>query len=334
MDSLNEAQMEDLRQAMLGRKMIPGCRICYLSEQAGAESPRISFNDLYGRPNKVKLRNLDVSLGNLCNFKCRTCNSAYSSKWVNDEIALGLNPTAVQRRNGEHLRGLDLSMVDLLKFKGGETLLEQDAMCDILDMFSSVQGGLSGLTVAISTNGSTPLSSRSLELLSSCYQVKLTVSADGLGKINDYQRTGCEWSQLSNEMVRMQETLPASFVLSIYSVWSMLNINCISEFYHWVADTLPRYKTFGTVLLHPPEMSIRNMPNDMKAHHLSKIRGWDLMDHNRDVRDLIKLVLSELVTPSSMPLSAVRKKIDDLDRLRRESFADIDPLMYRAITDG
>lgn len=333
LNSLSDEQMGDIRQKMLDGERISGCRICYLAEEAGAESPRISFNDLYGRSTQVVLRNLDVSLGNLCNFKCRTCNSAYSSRWAADEIALGWDPSPLYRRDGSYLRDLDISMVDLLKFKGGETLLEQDAMCEILDHFSEVQNGLSKLTVAISTNGSTPLSDRSMDLLSACNQVKLTISADGLGEINDYQRTGCDWQLLSSEMLRMQETIPANFVLSLYSVWSMLNINGVREFYDWVASALPRYQTYGTVLFYPPEIAIRNMPDKMKELHLQKLSGWPAHDQNRDVGEIKNMILSELSSSPSLPLSAVRKRIDDLDRLRRESFAKIDPLMYQSICD-
>ena len=92
---INSDAMKSLRNDMLIGTKNPLCKTCYSHEEQGIRSFRQSFNTGYaqylddcldstrpdGTLDNFKMRYFDIRFNNICNFKCRTCNSNYSSQW-------------------------------------------------------------------------------------------------------------------------------------------------------------------------------------------------------------------------------------------------------------
>lgn len=332
--TLDEQGMQKLRETMLNGKPSDGCRSCYAAEEAGVESTRMNFNWMYGHTTDVVLRHLDFSLGNLCNFKCRMCNSGSSSKWAADAISMGLDAKPLYRRKARELESYDLSSLDMIKFKGGETLFEQETMFEVLSMVENQLGDLSRLTVQFNTNGSQEISQDLLGMLTSCGTVYMTVSVDGVGKINDYQRTGANWDIMEKNLINWASTLPDSVKLSLYSVWGLLNIHGAIELIEWAHDTIPRYMHFGTALKTPSALCIRNIPAGMKEIYLRSLTEWTRLDHIFEVEQHKKMMIGELAREPNLSSADVLDHINTLDRLRRESFKLINPQLYDSLTAG
>lgn len=330
----SDISLQDLREAMLRGDPTDGCRSCYQTEEAGVVSTRMHFNSVYGYTTDVVLRHLDFSLGNLCNFKCRMCNGISSSKWSADLIAMGLPGRPLYRRKATELESCDLSNLDMIKFKGGETLFEQETMVEVLSMVKDQLGDLSNLVVQFNTNGSQEITDELFSLLSSCGQVHMTVSVDAVGKINDYQRTGSVWSVLENNLRRWSVSIPNNFKLSIYSVWSLLNIHGAIELIEWANDVIPRYTHHGTTLTTPNALGIRNIPDQIKKVYRDEIFSWNKLDHIFEADEHKKMIIGELDRSPNLAPSAVLDHIKVLDKLRRESFEDINPELYRALSEN
>ena len=124
----NNAGMRRLRLRMLNGVRDPMCRVCWEKEDAGAgtfreqalkhttefsNAPAKSTTELVAAARsittedgsipdeKVAPISIDIRWSNLCNFKCRMCNHAFSSLWfdeakqiANDMVASGRNPNA------------------------------------------------------------------------------------------------------------------------------------------------------------------------------------------------------------------------------------------------
>ena len=107
----NSESLRDIRRAMIAGKTLPGCEYCYQQERDGMESMRVSTNNMWQREldasdnvfeEKVKdlcstvqandynmpdrPEWLDLDVGNLCNLKCRMCNSYSSSGIAADPV--------------------------------------------------------------------------------------------------------------------------------------------------------------------------------------------------------------------------------------------------------
>lgn len=116
-DIWNSENMRDIRRRMIFGQSLPGCEYCYQQERSGVESMRVAMNktwqneiaaaesdqasdalyeqavkDLctgvqasdYNMADRPEWLELDV--GNLCNLKCRMCNSSSSSSIAADPV--------------------------------------------------------------------------------------------------------------------------------------------------------------------------------------------------------------------------------------------------------
>lgn len=116
-DIWNSEAMRGIRADMVEGRPVAACEYCYALEREGLSSMRTQMSALRrpGKPlgqeagevaAKAKADNFAVpggpewlylDVGNLCNLKCRTCNSSYSSKIANDPVHArwtGLPPAA------------------------------------------------------------------------------------------------------------------------------------------------------------------------------------------------------------------------------------------------
>jgi len=103
MELVNSDRMNELRRDMLENIKNPICSACHRHEEQGIYSFRNNVNDMFGHHldevlsatdvtgelGQFKMRYFDLRLTNICNMKCRTCNSHYSSQWENVDIKQG-----------------------------------------------------------------------------------------------------------------------------------------------------------------------------------------------------------------------------------------------------
>jgi len=261
------------------------------------------------------------------------CDSWSSSKWIADEIALGGNPAPLIRPNIDMIR-IDFRNIDKLRFIGGEPTLEQPTMIAILEKILELRSELSHLEVSITTNCTILLEPALIELLSRCKQVEMQCSIDGIGKINDYQRTGSVWEELLTNLLWYQENLSDRFKVMILTSWSIINASSSIEFLEFVIDRLPRYYLIGHLVRDPVFLHICNIPDDMKAVLYAKLAAWTVRDDLYWIQHNKQVIQSQLTTPAIMPAIEVLSTLDRLDKLRKEQFSEVDPIMHAALVNA
>ena len=107
LDSWNSENMKKLRLDMLSGNKNSICDNCYDYEKLGRSTERHYYNrDFQNYFSRVKDTNsdgavnnntvpiIDIRFSNKCNYKCRICNSDYSTLWYDEELKLGksVNP--------------------------------------------------------------------------------------------------------------------------------------------------------------------------------------------------------------------------------------------------
>jgi len=329
-DPFNSKWMDSIRSSMLNNGRLAGCNECYLREASGVSSYRNAFNIEFGRPKAPELEYLEFNLGNLCNLKCRMCGSWSSSKWAADEIALGLRPDDLVRPKIEMLAPY-LATLKKIRFIGGEPSLEQDAIFEILNQIHAATGTVSHLHVILTTNVMVLFEPRVIEQLSRCLRVELQCSVDGYKQVNDYQRTGSDWKQVSENLSWYQEHSPDVFDPMILTSWSLLNAGSAIDLLTFVKDTLPRFYVWGHLVREPAYLDICNLPQDLKFKLRSKLDQWSLYDDTHWIRHNKQVIISQLVLESKISPTDVMAKIAVLDRLRNEDFASIFPETHAAL---
>lgn len=329
-DPLLSTGMQGIRDSVLAGDHIPGCARCYHYDAQGISSTRTWFNQLYGRPTEPALRYVKFHLGNLCNMTCRMCWSGSSSKWAHDELALGRTPMKPTRHSLTDT-AIDLSQLDKLDFRGGEPSLEQPTIHALLDGVIAAQGTLSGLYVQITTNGLVMLEPLLMHKLAQCKQVDLSISVDGLGAVNDYQRTGCDWPTLRDNLFEYQRCAHSNMVLTVLTAWSLLNVNAAIPLLTWIAQHLPRYAVLGDTVWNPTELCPRNMPQDMKQIITQRLAEWTDWDHVDWITRSKTVIASALAADANLDIAQVRAHIHRLDLLRSEDFSVIDPEVHHSL---
>ena len=315
---------------MLANTEMAGCSECNMREASGVKSLRTAFNLDYGQPTEPQLRYIEFNLGNLCNLKCRMCGSWSSSKWAADEIALGLRPDELVRPQ-IHMITPYLDSIDKLRFIGGEPSLEQDSIITILEQIKAVKGNLWHLRVDLTTNCMVLLEPKLIDMLGQCQRVELQCSIDGYGKANDYQRTGADWTTLTNNLKWYQTHLPSVIEPMILTSWSLLNVNSAIDFLAFVKKHLPRLFVWGHLVREPLHLDICNTPPQFKSVLISRLQRWTEHDDLHWVQHNKRVLISQLMADATMKSDDVLNNLARLDKLRHEDFAVVDPEMHAAL---
>lgn len=257
--ALNNHWLRDVRKSMLNGKQHPNCVSCWQTEASGNRSMRQIWNDQFQDSIPSQIANvepdgtiksppgeyLDLSLGNLCNLRCRTCFSSCSKQWVRDERALGARDLAaldlhesldwagspVFWRNFSEL----IPKVRQINFVGGEPLII-DAHFEILRRL--VAHGNAGLiSVAYNTN-LTKLSPELFSLWSHFKKINLSVSIDAYGSLNEYIRYPSKWQKLL-ENLQTLKTWKSQLPLNILAATTLqaLNVNNLPELIKFIFST-------------------------------------------------------------------------------------------------
>jgi MoaA/NifB/PqqE/SkfB family radical SAM enzyme len=161
----------------------------------------------------------DVKLSNVCNFSCVMCDPVSSSKifetWNNNQdnkfvqLKLQQQPTYLQDivathqqlRSYQHLSDLLTQPLMQLQLLGGEPLLDKKMFSILAEQPAENKAKIS---LNFITNGSQNLVA-AVEQLQGYKQVSFSISLEGVGAMQDWARTGSDWTQIEQNMLAAQQ---------------------------------------------------------------------------------------------------------------------------------
>ncbi len=245
---------QDIRNKMIAGEHVAGCHKCYKEESIAGHSMRTYENSLRNKNNQEqlvdkqyespKIKYLEMTFGNYCNLKCRTCNADLSSTWWEDENALVELGKYPDRRNYPKTVNIpfnwkpeDFKDVEEIKFTGGEPMVHPDFI-KLMDMLIEI-GVAQNIKLDIFTNCSWIPGEKYLDRLRKFKKIVLSLSIDGVGPVNEYIRNPSKWSVV-DKAVDSWLSLENENRENIHVVWNptinIYNIMNLNKMIRWWFD--------------------------------------------------------------------------------------------------
>ena len=218
--------------------------------------------------------------GNLCNLKCTMCNPLVSSKIAAEQKRLGTLP-----KDWEGPIIIDQSeKMDMEKFKddmkkilpttnqieivGGEPLLYPKVAPFVKWI---VDNNMSKhLELRFVTNGMTE-NFELFALFKYFRKVVIMFSIDGVGKVDEYIRTGTVWEEKVQNMKNIGQITKVK--LSFSTTIQLLNIGYLNEIYDFVKETFGMQAKLNNNLSFPIWARAVNLPKEVAEKYIVKYKN-------------------------------------------------------------
>jgi sulfatase maturation enzyme AslB (radical SAM superfamily) len=264
-EARNIGHMQDMRMRMLNNEHDSGCQ-CPAEEAAGMKSMRQHAIDQFGFQPFGKLKTVEIFFDNVCNLKCRMCGSPRSHLWFDEEKQLyGTTMSSTKYVKNTLHETLDVEELEEIKVYGGEPLQTREA--DTFFKRVIDQGNIEKLYVEMSTNGTTLPMPHVLEAFKRCKRLKLDLSIDAFGKLNDYIRSGSVWEEIVENMKFFDSLIDerqGETIIIVHSAVGVYNINMMEDLNKFVEDNFPRFLKTKQMIQYPVFLNIQNLPEEYK----------------------------------------------------------------------
>jgi sulfatase maturation enzyme AslB (radical SAM superfamily) len=176
---------------------------------------------------------IDLQFDIGCNLACRTCGTHASTFWQK-YLQQPVVPSHSKENVIAALSQLDLSNLRMLVFCGGETLLGQQYW-DVAEWLgNNIPNAKQRLTLCFQTNGTQPIHPRNYKTIQKFFLVKLHVSLDGIGSRFEYLRWPASWSQVTDNILSLRDTLPSNVMFLVEETISVFNLAYQDELETWL----------------------------------------------------------------------------------------------------
>jgi MoaA/NifB/PqqE/SkfB family radical SAM enzyme len=363
MEIWNADTMRELRRDMAADRRNAGCKECYTVEARGGVSIRVGDNHAWEqdwfdeqRPtidamiaqavdNEFRLPTLpemiEIEVGNLCNLKCRMCNSYSSSRIARDPVQrnwdalqsiryddpeIAINPGKIRRagpiaRLVDELAGDAGGQVKVLYFLGGEPFLIRE-IPELLERLV-VAGRARHINLLFVSNGS--IMPEWLSMATQFRRVDLAISVDGYADHYDYIRYPGRWSKLAQNF-QMFRKIPNLYtkVTTTIQVNNALNLTQLFRYLDSVEIGFTGY-----LLLNPPHLAVSALPSSIRRLAAARLTAYAQDDCRPEHRALVQSLAAqfEACEESVAPdvLRDFMRFTNDLDASRGQSIHRTDP---------
>jgi radical SAM protein with 4Fe4S-binding SPASM domain len=352
----NAEPMRKMRTNMLNDRPCKECGDCYEQESHGFASMRNNSNKNFGQhidevdhtlPDgslpDFKLHYWDVRFSNICNLKCRSCGSIFSSRWYDDDVKLwgkalrprvqfaGRHDDDIWEQMQEHIPHLDQ-----IYFAGGEPLImeEHNRILKLL-----IEKGNTKVRLIYNTNLTELKYKREsvLELWKHFPSVCVAASLDDMGKRAAVIRSGTDWAEVEQNIRDLKRECPhidfmISPTLSIMNIWNFVN------FHRYMVDQgfIRPGDLNVNILQGPKEYRIDNLPMDIKLEfkeqfeqHIDWLKD---KDHIHRATGGFESAINFMMSSNSTELlQTFWETASDLDWSRNERIIDAVPELSRLL---
>lgn len=236
----NQSAIQKIRKQFINGEKPTECRLCWTEESAGVKSLRQGINDLYTDQEMESLiqtptiQIYDLKFTNLCNIKCRMCDSHFSSSWIPETINLKLIPYeriethkthSKQKflKNSHHLKEFNSSLerIKLISFSGGEPLLQPEHDMFMEEIIASSRKY--NLRLDYNTNG-TVYNDLAVQAWKYVNEVIFRISLDGTDGQFEFLRHGAKWKNVIDNIERYKKNVGNNVVMMAYITVNIYNI--------------------------------------------------------------------------------------------------------------
>ena len=349
----NSDEYKKLRLALLNNEKPSTCTQCWKHEEAGLESNRIAQNNRFikhinikdetkidGSLDLMKLLYFDVRWSNICNFKCRTCSSTYSSSWALEDNKNGEKKPVYIFAGGDSNEDLFNQFKPYLKdiqdyyFAGGEPLIT-DKHYDILDYL--IENKKTDAILQYNSNLSNLFFKKKsiTEYWNNFKHVEVRASIDGYGNRGEYIREGTDWPTIEQNLKIIKEESP-HVIISFNCVVSAFNVLTLVDFLEYMTNK--GFDVNNSTLyniVEPNYYSFNVLTDNQRQTAIDKLQAYintiTHTEHKRHVQGVIDYLYKSTFDQSASDL--FKSKNMHFDKIRNRSFDETFPELSDVLTD-
>ena len=303
LEYLNSKTVINLKKQLAEGKKPRECGACWKNEKHGNKSLREQLNGILtsGNPEKNNwidfyfknkkdynsdmILMADIKIGNTCNHACVMCNPNDSSliynDWmkrkdsifVKDYLSKDRDYLKKSKFNGyknkkykEYIDAIlkDNKKLKYLKLLGGEPFLDNDLIKSLENMDNKVK---ENLKISFVTNGSVDIISV-VERIGKFKHIDITVSVEGVGKIQEFARAGSVWKNLEKNILK---TIDRNICdLTVHHSLQTCTVLGFDLLLDWCRSN--SIKLSCGLVSDPDYLSIRSLPTTLKNKLINNIQ--------------------------------------------------------------
>lgn len=329
-----------------------------------------------GTINNPTIIDYEIRLGNFCNLKCRMCSPKESSKWYNDFYEL-TGKTSFKDNTKRNIMVKDdkgnftlqddeyswfkenhfwndlkenISNIYNIQFAGGEPTLIDEMYCFLQELVESDYA--KNISIEYNINA-TFLPNKLFNLWKHFNEVKIGLSVDGVGSVNDYIRFPSNWKNIENNIIKLNNNMTDNMIVWFNPTIQALNVLYFPEFIQWKVlnninniNKIDNQTPLSTVnmLTNPKDFSIKILPYELKQKVEKKYNNlvsWlnnNLTNDNyrevkiKNTENTLSGIVKHMYSEDRYDL--IKSFIDKntkLDELRKQNFSSVFPEMYNSM---
>jgi sulfatase maturation enzyme AslB (radical SAM superfamily) len=360
----NNKEMVKLREDMLANKWNPICNLCKMREDVGQASTRQIFNhtlkEIEQRTGKSwrtptaeitdfsNIFLLDVTTGNKCNSACLMCNSSASSLWAKEQqdiTGYAWNHPNLNWFSEENIAPIldQLTNLKAIQFAGGEPTINDAVMFMLKRLID--QGRSKDITLGFVTN-LTGISDEMLEIWNQFSTKHITISIDGVGKVNEYIRYPFTWKKVTNQLEQLKKIAKekGNYHIGLSHTITSLNLCTFDELVKWwetqvqdegcgILKALPHVQCVNNPSYFNPQYApkaLKDKTAEMLIDLEDYLKDYDLLDKYRPAIENIRTNVINVKVDEKIRMAhwkRMRNFIEPLDKYRNRHIFDYLPYM-------
>lgn len=355
----NSPDLKKIRTELINGDKPEVCSRCYMQEDMGTASFRISSNNQWshhidkaiettaedGTDSNFKLNYWDFRFSNVCNLKCRMCGPELSSSWYDDQIKFygsSTTPKALIHTNDKSLEDIMIYVdrfindVEEIYFAGGEPLIMEEHY-RILEKL--IAAGNTKCRIRYNTNF-TSLKFKKWDLIElwkpfikdNIDNVRVFASLDAIGEVAEYSRKGTKWANIENNIKTLHDNGMNVWTSTTVSIFNIFELPKFVDRMYELGIGMDMMQ-MNNVLTFPDYYNINILPDVLKENviitldeHIKKIKNNQHSFHIQNYYDVIKKYLyTEPGRPKDVLFNDFKRYTEIKDNGRNESFINTFP---------
>lgn len=350
--------VDDFRQHMLDNGKHEVCNRCWYEESVGMDSQRSRLYNpdsdptgiiptMFG-PDDTPVKILEtykqgplqlaIKVGNVCNLRCRSCNSAdsvtlsiegqYYADTYGFKNNIWLLETEPKVFTDQQIDGIVnvCDNVRRIEFYGGEPLVDKQ-MPKLLKKLVDL-GLAKKIQLNISTNITHRMDDSLISILGQFEQVNINLSIDGWGDKFTYLRHPAEWDKVYANIkwfINLRDSQKINMSLLPVATVTMMNVYDLPELITNLHTDF-NLPIFLILAGHPSYFNIQNIPAAIAEPIAKKLEGFAL-------HDLSSVINSLRSTGDDENWQWFNRVTSAIDKYRKESFSTTFPEYHQLIVD-
>lgn len=330
------SEFQKIRKKMLaGEKILPHCETCYDYENKGIESSRqfetLDWVSKLGLETLEDVKRLEhpsyyeIRLSNKCNLMCRSCRPEHSHLIEKEYKIHNIqhpNPLPFKFSSFDHVHIPSLNNKTRIYLTGGEPTVMQE-FYDFCDQ--CIELGHTDFDFTIGTNAQT-FTPKFWSVIKHFTNMNFSVSVDGFGKYNDYQRWKSDFETVMSNSKKLEDQGHNVTFLIVPGIFNVTNLHLLFEY---ISDHFPKtalyvqinHNVLQSAYNHPfPDLVIESM----KKCQQTKIYHSD----GRSCKSTIDSILDYYENNPKLDVDLLRRFFeynDKIDQARNVKLADYIP---------